>query len=106
MSSFNLQDLIVGALGHAVKKHVEPRYNNAPLWDNGLGKFAEGLVQASVPNVTGDDIAEGALLMLGVRRPGQPRVIGRGRPSQDRASVDRTTQNPASGRVIEAEVLR
>jgi hypothetical protein len=81
----NLQELCVELLGAAVKTHLEPKCNNLPLWDNGLGRLARGLVEASVPAVTGDMVAEGALQMMGVRRrppspyrasaPGQGPVI-------------------------------
>jgi hypothetical protein len=62
----NLQELCLALIGQAVKQHVEPRCNNLPLWENGIGKLAEGLVQAGVPPVTGDEVAERALRMMGV----------------------------------------
>ena len=62
----NLQELCLILIGQAVKKHVEPRCNNLPLWENGLSRIAEGLVQAGVPPVTGDEVAERALRMMGV----------------------------------------
>lgn len=64
----NLQDLCVELLGAAVKTHLEPKCNNLPLWENGLGRLAKGLIEASVPAVTGDMVAEGALQMMNVRR--------------------------------------
>lgn len=62
----NLQELCLALIGHAVKTYAEPRCANLPLWDNGVGKLAEGLVQAGVPPVTGDEVAERALRMMGV----------------------------------------
>jgi hypothetical protein len=98
----NLQQLCIDLLGVAVKTHLEPRCKNLPLWDNGLGKFAAGLVKsAGVPDVTGDEIAAGALKALGIGEGARPgglyRPIRRG-----------TIAAAGNGRVIEttAEVVR
>ena len=65
----NLQELCVALIAQAVKEHLEPKCNNLPLWDNGLGTIAQGLVQTKIPALTGDQIAEGMLRMMGVRGP-------------------------------------
>jgi hypothetical protein len=91
----NIQELCLALIGQAVKAHLEPRCNNLPLWDNGLGRLTEGLVKSAVPNVTGDDVAAGVLAAMGV---GQPRIAGGARASR---------YQPArhTGRIIEAEVV-
>ena len=74
----NLQQFVTSLLGHVVKTHVEPKVG-FPLWENGLGKFTEGLVASSgIPDVTGDEIAVGALRALGMGK--QPRRGGFYRP--------------------------
>lgn len=69
----NLQELCVGLLCQAVKTHLEPRFNNLPLWDNGLGKFTEGLVKsAGIPDITGEEFAAGALRAIGIGKDARP----------------------------------
>jgi hypothetical protein len=82
----NLQELCIALLAQAVKTHLEPKCKNLPLWDNGLGRLAEGLVQsAGIPALTGDDLAAGTLRALGMgpnpRRGGIYRPIRRAAPA-------------------------
>lgn len=69
MSSFSLQEIALSMLGYAVRTHLEPRMRNLPLWDNGLGALAHGIVQNTIPNLTGDQIAQNLLMAMGMKPP-------------------------------------
>jgi hypothetical protein len=91
MMATNLQELCLALIGNVVKTHLEPKCG-LPLWDNGLGRFAEGLVQsAGVPAITGDDLARGTLRALGMgpnpRRGGLYRPIRRAGPQRPNERV-------------------
>jgi hypothetical protein len=91
----DLQQLCIALLGQAVKTHLEPKCNNLPLWDNGLGRLAEGLVQsAGIPALTGDDVAVGTLRALGMgpnpRRGGIYRPIRRAPAESQNGAVSQS----------------
>jgi len=92
MPQVTLQQFLHALAEAAFKKHVEPKLNNVPVWDNGIGHLAQGVINATVPPVTGDDVAARVLAMFGI---GRNRLAQRRRiPSQYDASSD-------SGKVID-----
>lgn len=93
MPQTNLQDFLHALAGAAFKAHIEPRLNKAPLWDNGVGALAKGVINAAVPPVTGDDVAARVLAMFGIGR--NRLASGRRIPLQYDAS------QPGQGRVID-----
>lgn len=75
---------------------VHPR--GAMAWENGVGRLAAGLVDAAgVPEVTGDDIAVGALNLLGIGPA--PRRGALHRPVAGRIA----SQESAAGPVIDVQ---
>ncbi len=87
-----LDQMAVGLLGLLYQKHVAPKVPQGfDLWSNGLGRLAQGAVQAAgVPQLTGDEVAAGVLAMLGV---GQPRLrVGAPPRMVRRVSIDKNGQ--------------
>lgn len=77
-----LDQFALGFVEHVVRTYVEPRFRNLPLWDNGLGTLAGGVVRANIPQLAGDQVAANLLEAIGIR---QPRVSGSRRASRNRA---------------------
>lgn len=96
-----LDQFVIGALEGYVRTHVQPKVPQFDLLGNGLGVVIRGLVQsAGIPDVTGDEIAAGALKAIGIGAGARPGALYR--PVR-RVSIDKG----GPGRVIDvrAEVV-
>ena len=78
-----LDQLALGLVEHLVRTRLEPRFRGLPLWDNGLGALAGGVVRANVPQFSGDQVAANLLQAMGVKqarpRGSRNRAMGPGR---------------------------
>jgi hypothetical protein len=82
-----LDQFALGLVEHLVRTHLEPKFRGLPLWDNGLGALAGGVVRANVPQFSGDQVAANLLQAMGLKQARRP--------------SSRVRAGQASGRVID-----